>query len=50
MEQSPDAEVFDANRATAKHEKDALQVKIDRQLMEEKRQAQKTVRMKSVAT
>ena len=40
MEQSPDAEVFEANRATAKREKDALQVKIDRQLMEEKRQAQ----------
>ena len=40
LTQSPDAEVFDANRATAKHEKDALQVKIDRQLMEEKRQAQ----------
>lgn len=40
LTQSPDAEVFDANRATAKHEKDALQVKIDRQLMEEKRQVQ----------
>ena len=40
LKHSPDAEVFDANRATAKHEKDALQVKIDRQLMEEKRQAQ----------
>lgn len=40
MEQSPDAEVFEANRATAKREKDALQVKIDRQLMEEKRQVQ----------
>lgn len=40
MEQSPDAEVFEANRATAKCEKDALQVTIARQLMEEKRQAQ----------
>ena len=40
MEQSPDVEVFEINRATAKREKDALQVKIDRQLMEEKRQAQ----------
>lgn len=41
MEQSPDVEVFEINRATAKREKDALQVTIDRQLMEEKRQAQK---------
>ena len=40
MEQSPDVEVFEINRATAKREKDALQVTIDRQLMEEKRQAQ----------
>lgn len=40
MEQSPDVEAFETNRATAKREKDALQVKIDRQLMEEKRQAQ----------
>ena len=40
MEQSPDVEVFEINRATAKCEKDALQVTIDRQLMEEKRQAQ----------
>lgn len=40
MEQSPDVEVFENNRATAKREKDALQVTIDRQLMEEKRQAQ----------
>ena len=40
MEQSPDVEVFEINRATAKREKDALQVTIDRQLMEEMRQAQ----------
>ena len=40
MEQSPDVEVFEINRATAKREKDAQQVTIDRQLMEEKRQAQ----------
>ncbi|WP_259329246.1 ATP-binding protein [Phocaeicola vulgatus] len=40
MEQSPNVEVFEINRATAKREKDALQVTIDRQLMEEKRQAQ----------
>ena len=40
MEQSPDVEAFETNRATAKREKDALQVKIDRQLMEEKRQEQ----------
>ncbi len=40
MEQSPDVEVFEINRATAKREKDALQVTIDRQLMEEKCQAQ----------
>lgn len=40
LEQSPDAEAFEANRATAKREKDALQVTIDRQLMEEKRQTQ----------
>lgn len=40
MEQSPDLEAFEINRATAKREKDALQVTIDRQLMEEKRQAQ----------
>lgn len=40
MEQSPDVEVFEINRATAKREKDALQVTIDRQLMKEKRQAQ----------
>ena len=40
MEQSPDVEVFEINRATAKREKDALQMTIDRQLMEEKRQAQ----------
>ena len=40
MEQSPDVEVFEINRATAKREKDALRVTIDRQLMEEKRQAQ----------
>lgn len=40
MEQSPDVEVFEINRATAKREKDALQVTIDRQFMEEKRQAQ----------
>ena len=40
MEQSPDVEAFETNRATAKREKDALQVKIGRQLMEEKRQAQ----------
>ena len=40
MEQSPDVEEFEINRATAKREKDALQVTIDRQLMEEKRQAQ----------
>ena len=40
MEQSPDVEVFEINRATSKREKDALQVTIDRQLMEEKRQAQ----------
>ena len=40
MEQSPDVEAFEINRVTAKREKDALQVTIDRQLMEEKRQAQ----------
>ena len=40
MEQSPDLEAFEINRVTAKREKDALQVTIDRQLMEEKRQAQ----------
>lgn len=40
MEQSPDTEMFEANRTTAKREKDALQKTIDKQLMEEKRQAQ----------
>lgn len=40
LEQSPDAEVFEVNRATAKREKNALQAKIDKQLMEDKRQAQ----------
>lgn len=40
LTQSPDAEVFETNRATAKREKDALQLKIDKELMEEKRQAQ----------
>lgn len=37
---SPDVEVFEANRTNAKRGKDALQIKIDKELMEEKRQTQ----------
>jgi len=40
LEQSPNAEAFELNRATAKREKDALQSKIDNELQEERRKAQ----------